>query len=410
VARRVSLCLIVRDEEELLPGCLSSAASFVDEVVVVDTGSTDGSREVAEHHGALVASHPWTDDFAAARNASLELARGDFVLILDADERLTEGGGEAVRRLVAGEAEDAPPTLYLARIDNLDAAGRPQGADRMARLWRRRAELRFSGRVHEQVGVGVEGLRHVADEDFVLVHLGYDEQLVAARGKRARNLALLEADLAERPGDVTVLFHLAREHYAAGGHAAALPLFRRVLAAGGAGLPLVLGSHLFAAECLRRLDRPGDAVTLARRGLDEAPDYGELWYVAAEAAREAGRPEQAVRWYGRARRRREGPARAAFSDESVARWRADAGLGEALCTLGRHEEGVELLERACRGAPEGAERVRVELRWLACCARAGSRDPAVYRRLADLLRASGQESAAVAAERVLARLRATSEG
>ncbi len=89
--------MIVRNESAGLPGTLAAARPWVDEIVVVDTGSTDGTREVARSHGARVVEWAWRDDFAAARNESLRHATGDWILVLDADEVLTEASGPALR-------------------------------------------------------------------------------------------------------------------------------------------------------------------------------------------------------------------------------------------------------------------------------------------------------------------------
>src|SRR4051812_36264465 len=88
---RVSLAVIARDEEAMLPDCLASARDAVDEMVVLDTGSRDATRELARRAGARVVEIPWPDDFAAARNAAVLETRGDWVLMLDADERLAPG-------------------------------------------------------------------------------------------------------------------------------------------------------------------------------------------------------------------------------------------------------------------------------------------------------------------------------
>ena len=102
----VSLCMIVKDEARFLAGCLSSVGSLADDIVIADTGSTDGTVEIAQAAGARVLRVAWTNDFAAARNAVLQHATGDFVLVLDADERLTDEGRERIRRAVeAGTAD-----------------------------------------------------------------------------------------------------------------------------------------------------------------------------------------------------------------------------------------------------------------------------------------------------------------
>src|SRR5271156_3302650 len=100
-APRISLCMIVRDEAAMLPGCLESVRGAVDEMIVVDTGSRDATIRVAEGAGAWVLPFEWIDDFAAARNHGIARATGEWVLVLDADERLAPGAPEGLRAAVA---------------------------------------------------------------------------------------------------------------------------------------------------------------------------------------------------------------------------------------------------------------------------------------------------------------------
>ncbi|MCB9527433.1 MAG: glycosyltransferase family 2 protein [Myxococcales bacterium] len=258
----LSACLIVRDEEALLPGCLASLAGLADELVVVDTGSADRTVEIARAHGARVERFTWIDDFAAARNASLAAARGDWILVIDADERLAPGAADAIRAVMAAPAP--PRTAWMPLIQSVDAHGAILGADHMPRLWRRDPALRFAGRIHEQL-VADAPIRRVVDDRICLIHLGYDPAITAARDKRARNRALLLTEQAERPADLGVTYHLAKEDYAAGDDAAALAGFARVIAAGPPNL--ALSAALFAVECLRHLDRAADAAALAARWL-----------------------------------------------------------------------------------------------------------------------------------------------
>src|SRR5712691_12482782 len=101
----VSLCLMVRNEEANLAACLQSAADLVDETIVVDTGSTDGTRELAAKLGARVFEFPWCDDFAAGRNECIRHATGEFIFWMDADERIDEVNREKLRVLFRSLAE-----------------------------------------------------------------------------------------------------------------------------------------------------------------------------------------------------------------------------------------------------------------------------------------------------------------
>jgi len=337
--RTVSLCLIVRDEAEHLSACVESARDAIDEIVVVDTGSTDDTVAIARDLGARVRHFDWCDSFAAARNASIDAASGDFVLIVDADERLDADAPRVVRRLVEAEPADAAPTLYLPLIVNLDARGRHLGADRMPRLWRNRPALRFVGRIHERIGARAK----MAYEDgFRILHLGYDPELVRKRGKRGRNRTLLDAELAESPDDPTLHFYLAKELYAAGDDESALAHFRRVIDDGTA-LNLALSSHVFAAECLRTLERPTEALALATSGLGANPTYGALWFVAGQAALDLDRADAALDAFQRATLAPEGIAALAFRDPSIEEWRASLGLARALLLAGEIGAGVQRL-------------------------------------------------------------------
>jgi glycosyltransferase involved in cell wall biosynthesis len=198
----LSAALIVRDEERLLDGCLRSIAGLVDEVVVVDTGSTDRSREIARERGARVVDFPWCGDFAAARNHGLDLARGAWILYIDADERVS-----------AGERQDLEPLLRDPHLAACTVRFRPiTGFTRYReqRLFRNRPDLRFAGVIHETHVPALydlcvrEGLG-VAHSSVAIDHLGYDGDLAH---KHRRNLPLLRARLARDPTHVYSWCHL----------------------------------------------------------------------------------------------------------------------------------------------------------------------------------------------------------
>ncbi len=187
---RISLCMIVKDEEQFLGECLDSVLGVVDEIVVVDTGSTDKTVEIARSHDAAVVHFPWTEHFAEARNQGVEAAGGDFMLVLDADERLDPGTAHHIRAAVdRGEFDVA--YLQFANADSGGATGRRWIAPRLYRLT---PGLRYIGRVHEQVAQPLPEIRSMTLDALVL-HYGYEQDVFFRRRKTERNTRLIEAAL-----------------------------------------------------------------------------------------------------------------------------------------------------------------------------------------------------------------------
>src|SRR5262249_58698262 len=147
---RVSLCMIVKDEEANLPACLDSAVDLVDEVVVVDTGSADNTRAVAARYGARVVDFAWCDSFAAARNESLRHATGDWVLWLDADDRLDEANRLKLGSLLRSLPDEDAAYLLRSQTPPDPITGTVVLVDQ-AKLFRLRPDVRFEYRVHEQI-------------------------------------------------------------------------------------------------------------------------------------------------------------------------------------------------------------------------------------------------------------------
>lgn len=226
----ISLCMIVRDEESLLPACLASVAGAVDEIVVVDTGSKDATIALARAAGARVFEQAWSDDFSAPRNRAIAECACDWVLVLDADERLTQGAREALRRAVAEDDFDCG-MLRLSTATRLDAeidavargTCRVGDAAYLPRLMRRTPDLRFTGIVHENVGEWLfsNGRRPKLLPSVDIVHLGAVPDLRALRDKSRRNIRLLERACAETPNDVAPYGYLAHEYFDAGDRARA---------------------------------------------------------------------------------------------------------------------------------------------------------------------------------------------
>jgi glycosyltransferase involved in cell wall biosynthesis len=199
--------MIVKNEELRLRGCLESLRGLVDEMVVVDTGSTDKTKEIAKSFGAKVFHFTWSDNFSMARNESLRHATGDWIIFLDADELLNQAGeDDCLRKAASVPGIDA----YLVPILNPKTDGGSGSTIGSAvRFFRNFPGIQFSSRVHESVdrflnGVGAKAARST----FVIEHFGYGLDRDTVKRKYERNLNLLEKELADNPCDGNARYHL----------------------------------------------------------------------------------------------------------------------------------------------------------------------------------------------------------
>lgn len=352
----LSACLIVRDEERFLDRCLASLRGHVDEICVLDTGSSDRSVEIARSHGAIVGFRAWDDDFSAARNASLDLASGEWILQIDADEELASPapGAWSVLR---------DPAAHCALVE-LDLRGDGGRSERtwQPRLFRRDPRLRYRRPLHETVldGLAEAGLAPPRPVPLLLIHHGYLGEVVASRGKIERNLRILRAWRDRKAADAYDLFKLAsaletlREPEAGEELSSA---WRDCLAAGG-DRPRSLRDEwpwwprAVAGAARHFLSQGAISGALAAvRLLDEAPDTPDGRTASAEALLSSGRPKEALGRLaadGSAPRLR-GLCLEALGDLDAAwsQWSRTSGQealrARMLARLGRTEEAIHLL-------------------------------------------------------------------
>ncbi len=212
----ISLCMIVKNEEKFLPGCLASAAPYVDEMVVVDTGSTDRTVEIARSFGARVYHFDWVHDFAAARNESLRHATGDWVLQLDADERLDLlGSPQALREAAMAPGVDGYVVLIVCHRGAQDQSN--YSVSHNYRFFRKLPGIHYEREVHESVEPFLlrAGAR-TANAPFVIEHEGYRDDGVSLRGKLERNLEILKRRLEQTPQDPFALYYLGATYTSIG--------------------------------------------------------------------------------------------------------------------------------------------------------------------------------------------------
>ncbi|HEY2052476.1 MAG TPA: glycosyltransferase [Solirubrobacterales bacterium] len=296
---RLSLCMIVRDEEEMLPRSLAAARDAVDEIIVVDTGSRDRTVEIARSFGATVVEREWTGSFAAARNASIEAASGDWLLFLDADEVLDPTDAPLLRELTGRTWREA---FYLVETNHTGELGDGTAVTHNAlRVFRNRPEYRFDGRVHEQIAQNLpSGLPERIEPTQVRVdHYGYLGAVRDAKEKSRRNIELLRRQLAEAGANPFFHFNLGSELAAAGDAAGACEQFERAWALladdpARSERPFTPALTVRSAKALRFCGRLAQAEARAVEGLALFPDLTDLIFERALVAAAEGDVERAV--------------------------------------------------------------------------------------------------------------------
>lgn len=208
---KISLCMIVRDEEGNLAGCLLPVKDVFDEIVVVDTGSQDKTTEIARRLGAKVHQFPWEDDFAEARNVSLQYATGDWIFWMDADDRLARGEAIKLKRL----AKSSPPDSYfLCRVVSTENGMKTEFFQ--LRLFPKLPGVRFENPVHEQVCYSLDRLGLKPKVTSIRInHLGYSNPEEYTR-KVERNLKILQMQVEKSPQDISIRYQLATNYNAKG--------------------------------------------------------------------------------------------------------------------------------------------------------------------------------------------------
>ncbi|MBW2624526.1 MAG: glycosyltransferase [Deltaproteobacteria bacterium] len=266
----LSLCMILRDEAENLEISLGPIRDCFDEIVIVDTGSKDHTPELARSFGARVIQTNWGDDFAAARNMSIKEARGDWILWLDGDNRLTPRDIEEIRQHLDFKKESV-----LWCLEEVE----PEGEQLMQkRVFPNRPEVKFKGRVHEQ-------LVHPAHYRSIftavkIYHWGYKDR-AEARKKGERNLRILQAMAEEEPGDAYVNYQLGKTLFNLRQYNQALKCLSLAARPENNGLineGLFLHSHILRARTLDRLGQFQEAEECLEETLAKNTEYGLAHY------------------------------------------------------------------------------------------------------------------------------------
>ncbi len=299
-SRTISACYIVKDAEKDLARSLKSLAQYVDEIIVVDTGSSDGTIDVAKKFGAKIFHELWQNDFATPRNVALREARSGWIVFLDADEFFINDTAKNLRAAIK-LAQDKNIKGVLINLVNVDAdnANKNSGASYVLRLYENVAKIHYVGKIHEQIFIGDELLTSLmtTPADLLTIwHTGYSASI--HKGKMERNLKLLLEELAATKTPKRIYGYLAETYHALKNYAKAEKFARLDF---DSGATLSDNSTRILLEILSQNPaQVDDLLKYLRLAVERYPDTPEFSAKLAEALADRGEYQTAIDQMNRA--------------------------------------------------------------------------------------------------------------
>lgn len=267
--KTVSLCMIVKDEETYIRRCLDSVSNLVDEIIIVDTGSTDSTLCIAAEYGAKIFKFTWQEDFAIARNFSIENAKSDYILVLDADEYIDQDTN-------LQESINDMKDYYIINFKNYMDGGYVSNHQAI-RLFKNNIGLKYFGKIHEHLNIDDFDNLSVTFADFIIHHDGYKKEVFSQKNKFERNFKILEKEVKSNPTGYN-LFNLGTQYKVGGEYLKALEQFKKSypLSKDQIYLPYLIYSM---GDCLLQLERNKDGIRLMKDSIELFPKYTGFYYL-----------------------------------------------------------------------------------------------------------------------------------
>ncbi|NNE69508.1 MAG: glycosyltransferase, partial [Rhodothermales bacterium] len=292
----LSVCLIAKNEEARLARCLESVRGIADEIILVDTGSEDQTKDIAAAFGARIHEMTWPNDFAVARNVSLAQASCDWILVLDADEVLAEEHAEALKASLKDDSVDAYRLIQRSFRPEGEVAAYEDVP--LTRLFRNDARYRYEQPIHEQILPSIHRADgRVVDSSWVLLHDGYLSSVVQGNSDRGtRNLSLLQIAARTRPNDAYLQYQLGVTYKNLGQHETAVHHLRKADQMGmqGEGLEAQVDLQATLAQLALGADDYAEAELRADKVLSLMPGHVVGSFVKAIASMYRKRWEEAL--------------------------------------------------------------------------------------------------------------------
>lgn len=290
----VSLCMIVKNEEAMLQDCLASVKDIVNQMVIVDTGSTDKTIEIAKSFGADIYHFEWCDDFSAARNESIKYAAMDWILWMDADERLDPNSVSELKRCIQAKEK---PLYYKVMIRSTMDDDRLIHDSDAHRLFSNHYGIRFQNRIHEQISYSAHEIGAKEKTSTILLHhIGYDNRHVDLDKKVLRNRKLLIQMAEEIPDSVYVHYTLAQNYGQTNDWMTAVKHLEKALRIKSIAKPMTASIFNVLSEAYLHLDKWNLVKTYAEKSLALIPMQSGAIYIMYRLADRNNDYTGAITW------------------------------------------------------------------------------------------------------------------
>ncbi|MBI5416516.1 glycosyltransferase [Candidatus Poribacteria bacterium] len=286
----ISLCMIVKNEEKNLEEFFGSVSPYFEEIIVVDTGSTDNTRAVAIKYGAKIYDFPWINDFAAARNESIKHAASDWIMWCDADDRISEQDLKKIRKAIKQQRD----TAFYCILSNVRQKEIDSTCNQL-RIFPNLPEVKFERPIHEQVIYSLKKYNlKFSFTDIVINHMGYEDEIEVEK-KIQRNIAIIEIEMKKNPDDHYLKFQMASSFAALKHFSKAEELLNEIVSAKSkdVGREMYAYSLVFLGKITKQSDFE-KAKRYFNDAADFAPDYGVAHFCLGEIFYEKEEWENAI--------------------------------------------------------------------------------------------------------------------
>ena len=305
-AIRLSQCMIVKNEEKNIERALTWAKDIAFEQIVVDTGSSDHTVEIAERMGAKVFHFKWIEDFSAAKNYAIDQASGDWIAFLDADEYINAEHARLIIPLIESivNLHDGKAVALTSKWVHVNDEGGVIQIDRQERIFINHTGVRYERPIHETLKIPA-GTFPVVENDISIIHTGYSHSAYADVGKLERNITLLKKTLESAPEDVKSKYYLANSLDVSGNIEEAIPLYREVLNETACGKSSyewfrVNAFYRLTAHLVNKTKALDEACNLAEQAFHEFPEHVNFCCLYGTVLYNCGQFENALKAFGKA--------------------------------------------------------------------------------------------------------------